>query len=196
MTDPGSLAALPDGARAVLDTWFGPEPVWREAWFRADAAFDAAIADRFGSLLPPAARGALDAWGNTAAGAVALCVVMDQFPRNIHRGSSLAYAWDGRARALAGSALARGLDQAVPALHRLFLMMPFMHSENLLDQDRAVSLTAALAAEPWAGTCVVSASGHRDAIRRFGRFPARNAALGRPNTLEELTFLAENPEGF
>jgi uncharacterized protein (DUF924 family) len=193
-----SVAPLQPDASSVLDFWFGAAPEWRAVWFRADTDFDAAITTRFGALPARAARGELDIWAGCAAGAVALCLVQDQFPRNLFRGSARAFAWDGRARALAGCAVARGWDPAVPALWRQFLYLPFMHSEDLADQDRSVALYGALAAagEAWAGSCLRSAERHRAVIARFGRYPGRNAALGRVSSAAELSFLAEYPAGF
>jgi uncharacterized protein (DUF924 family) len=196
MTDRHSLAPPSSEASAVLAHWFGPVPAWREIWFLADPTFDEELRSQFGALLPQATSGALDAWGNRAAGAVALCLLLDQFPRNLHRGTARAYATNGKARALAGSALARGLDQAVPALWRQFLYLPFMHSEDLDDQERSVALHAGLGSEDWAAECHMYALRHRAVIARFGRYPSRNRALGRASTAEELAFLAMTPEGF
>jgi uncharacterized protein (DUF924 family) len=161
---------------------------WREAgpdrWFVKDDAFDAEIRDRFLGLYEAASTGQLDHWSATAEGALALVIVLDQFPRNMFRGSARTFAADTRARAVANLALKRGYDQDVPEVERGFLFLPFMHSEDLADQIRCVALYRA------AGDANLKyAEDHRDIIRRFGRFPHRNAVLGRETTPEEQAFL-------
>jgi uncharacterized protein (DUF924 family) len=168
-----------------------PEDVlafWREAgpdrWFAKDEAFDAEIRDKFLSVYEAASVGQLDHWGATAEGALALVIVLDQFPRNMFRGSARTFAADARARAAANVALKRGYDQDVSEAERGFLFLPFMHSEELTDQERCVALYRA------AGDANLSyAEEHRDIVRRFGRFPHRNAVLGRQSTPEEQAFL-------
>ena len=161
---------------------------WREAgpdrWFTKDDAFDAEIRDKFLATYEAASVGQLDHWSATAEGALALVIVLDQFPRNMFRGSARTFAADGRARAAANIALKRGYDQDLPAGDRGFLFLPFMHSEELADQLRCVELYRA------AGDADLKyAEEHRDIIRRFGRFPHRNAVLGRETTPEEQAFL-------
>jgi uncharacterized protein (DUF924 family) len=161
---------------------------WREAgpdrWFTKDDAFDAEIRDKFLATYEAASVGQLDHWSATAEGALALVIVLDQFPRNMFRGSARTFAADPRARAVANQALKRGYDQDVPDADRGFLFLPFMHSEDLGDQERCVALYRA------AGDANLSfAEQHRDIIRRFGRFPHRNAMLGRECTAEEQAFL-------
>ncbi len=164
---------------------------WREAgpesWFRKDADFDASFRRQFLAAHEAAARGGLDAWIATAEGALALLLLLllDQFPRNCFRGSPRMYATDAAARRIANAAIAQGLDQQIAPDLRLFVYLPFSHSELLADQERAVALQAALGDEP-----LSHAIGHRDIIRRFGRFPHRNAILGRPSSAEERAFLA------
>ena len=162
---------------------------WREAgparWFHKDSAFDSEIEKRFLNLFEAAASGRLTAWEGTAEAALALVLVLDQFPRNMFRGTARAFAGDELARAVADRALARGFDQQVPAGERIFFYMPFEHSENLADQERAVALLRATGNADlmkWAEL-------HADIIRRFGRFPHRNAVLGRTSTAEEQAFL-------
>jgi uncharacterized protein (DUF924 family) len=168
-----------------------PEAVlafWREAgpdkWFEKDAAFDATIREKFLVTYEAAAAGKLSAWEATAEGALALTIVLDQFPRNMFRGDPRTYAADPLARATANIALKRGYDQDVPAAERGFFFLPFMHSEELVDQERCVELYRAAG-----GDDLKYAEEHRDIIRRFGRFPHRNAMLGRTTTPEEQAFL-------
>ena len=167
---------------------------WREAgsekWFTKDAAFDDAIRTRFLETYGAAAAEKLSDWESTAEGVLALLIVLDQFPRNMFRGEALAFAADPLARAVAGPALARGFDRQTPMPERQFFYLPFEHSELLADQERSCALVAATGdAEllKWAQL-------HADIIRRFGRFPHRNAVLGRSTTPEEQTFL--NGGGF
>jgi uncharacterized protein (DUF924 family) len=162
---------------------------WRAAgydrWFKKDEAFDDEIRTRFLTAHEDAAAGKLTGWENTAEGALALLILLDQFPRNMFRGQARAFENDVVARAITASALVRGFDSQVPTDMRLFFYVPFEHSENLADQERGVTLyKAAGDAEglKWAEV-------HADIIRRFGRFPHRNPALGRATTPEEQAFL-------
>lgn len=192
-------------AGAVLDFWFAGEPNrYRPCWFHSDPAidpalFDAAIRARFSATWEAARRGLLEAWEETPAGALALVLVLDQFPRSMHRGTALAFATDERARAAARRALARGFGAALTPVQQLFLHLPFEHSEDLADQDEAVRLCEALGpitslSSPDAA--LDFARRHREVIRRFGRFPHRNAALGRVSTPEELEYLNQPGSGF
>jgi uncharacterized protein (DUF924 family) len=168
---------------------------WRQAgpkrWFEKSAAFDDAIRLKFEPTHHAAARGQYDAWIETAAGALALLILLDQFPRNLYRGSAHSYATDPLARCFARSALARGHDRATEPLLRGFFYLPFEHSEDLADQYLSVAQCEAMQREtgepgnlPWA---II----HRDIIVRFGRFPHRNRAVGRETTPEEQVFLDE-----
>ena len=163
---------------------------WREAgpaqWFAKDEAFDAAFKTRFEALHHAAAAGALDGWATDADGALALLVLLDQFPRNAYRATGHMFATDGKARGIARAALAAGLDAQVEATLRPFFYLPFMHSEALEDQERSVALNAALDANTQRFALL-----HRDIVARFGRFPHRNAALGRASTPDEQRFLDE-----
>ena len=174
----------------VLAFWFAPGMA--ERWFKPDPAFDAEIAGRFGALVGPALAGELDAWGETPDGALALCLVLDQFPRNVWRGTARAFSCDARARQVATAALAAGHDREVPADRRLFFYLPFEHSEDLADQERCMSLMAALP-DP---ELLDYARRHRNIVARFGRFPHRNAILGRASTAEEIEFLQEPGSSF
>ena len=164
---------------------------WRQAgpakWFKKVWAFDEAIRLKFEPTHHAAARGEYDGWAESADGALALLILLDQFPRNLYRGSAHAYATDGKARAIALAAIDRGFDRQVDPALRNFFYLPFEHSENLTDQDYSLALSAEAGDEDnlkWAGI-------HRDIIFRFGRFPHRNAALGRATTEEEQAFLDE-----
>jgi len=167
---------------------------WREAgrdkWFTKDDAFDAAIREKFLPTYEAAAAGKLSAWEATAEGALALCIVLDQFPRNMFRGDARTYAADDQARAVANRALKRGYDQDVPEELRGFFFLPFTHSEDLVDQERCVQLYREAGGED-----LKYAEEHRDIIRRFGRFPHRNAILGRATTPEEQKFLDDGGFG-
>lgn len=169
---------------------------WRDAgparWFAGDDAFDAEVAARWSDAHHAAARRELDGWGDTATGALALVLLLDQFPRNIFRRSAHAYATDPLGRLHADLALARGHDRATERALRPFLYLPFEHSEDVADQERAVALVAALGDEQ----ALDWALRHRDAVRRFGRFPGRNAALGRATTPEEQAWLDAGGGGF
>ncbi len=163
---------------------------WREAgqgrWFRKDEAFDVRFRDRFMALHMQAARRALDVWAESADGALALLILLDQFPRNAFRGTAHMYATDPLARHFARRMVEAGLDQQVAPELRLFCYLPFAHSEDLKDQHRSVSLQRALGP-----TAQEHAQGHRNIIVRFGRFPHRNALLGRSTRPQEQAFLDE-----
>ncbi len=161
---------------------------WRDAgpklWFAHDEAFDARFRERFLALHERAARGELSAWAQTADGALALIILLDQFPRNSFRGTARMFATDAAARRVASAMVDRGQDQEIDAALRAFVYLPFEHSEDLADQDRSVALCRTLDAETskWAEM-------HRDIIRRFGRFPHRNKILGRSTSPEEQAFM-------
>jgi uncharacterized protein (DUF924 family) len=162
---------------------------WRDAgagkWFGGGPAFDAECRERFLDAHFAAARRELDAWAESSEGALALLVLLDQIPRNVFRGSAHAFATDGLAKQHADAALAAGHDAATEAGLRLFFYLPFEHAESLADQDRSVALFTALGEK----LTLDYALAHRDAIARFGRFPHRNAALGRANTPDEQAWL-------
>ncbi len=161
---------------------------WRSAgsgrWFAKDRAFDAAFHDRFLDLHFSAARGERTAWANRPDGALALLILLDQFPRNAFRGTAHMYATDLLAHGVADRALRAGHDQAVGEGLRLFFYLPFAHAEALADQDRSVALNRRLG-----GSFEARAREHRAIIRRFGRFPHRNAIFGRESTAQEQAFL-------
>lgn len=172
-------------ADAVLRFWFGEVPA--EKRFARDAAIDAECARRFGELRDTLVATRAEGWRDDRLPALAAVIVLDQFSRNVHRGSAEAFAADPLAREIAAQAIEAGWDRDMSVEQRQFLYMPFMHSEELVDQDRSVALFAALGDdEP-----LKFAYLHRDVIVRFGRFPGRNAALGRESNAAEREFLEE-----
>ncbi len=190
-------------ARAVLDFWFGElregfaaDPV-RRSWFNADAQRDHEITRRFGELLDAAAAGALSGWRDTPREALALILVCDQLARQIHRGHAAAFATDPLALETARALVASGEDQTLALDERVFVYLPFEHAESRVDQHTSVGLFAALRdATPagqkhLTGVFLRHAQQHRDIVQRFGRFPHRNALLGRTSTAQELVFLAD-----
>lgn len=174
----------PSAAAEILAFWREAGP---EKWFAKDEAFDAQIARRFRTLVDAAARGGLSDWEESPEGVYALLLLLDQFPRNLHRGSAHAFAADPLAREVAGRAIARGFDRAFDNPERRFLYLPFMHSEDLADQERCVALSEASGDDDSTRWAII----HRDIIRDFGRFPHRNAVLGRETTEEERRFLED-----
>lgn len=181
---------------AILTFWFGCSNAEhygqdRPAWFTKDPAFDAEIKNRFERVIEAAARGQLDMMAQSPEGTVALVVVLDQFPRNVYRDVARAFEYDAQALRIAKQALEQGFDQQVIAVMRKFLYLPFEHSENLADQERALDLFATLdeQALDWAQK-------HHAIIARFGRFPHRNGVLGRINTPEEKVFLTQPGSSF
>ena len=180
------LPAMPRSPDAVVEFWRNAGPA---RWFGKSDAFDADLRERFEASHHAAARGEFDAWAATAEGALALVLLLDQFPRNLYRGSAHSYATDGKARAIARAAIAAGHDVKVEPALQVFFYMPFEHSEDLADQRRAVALIEALCTRIGDRTSMQWAMLHHDIIERFGRFPHRNAALGRETTVEEQAFL-------
>jgi uncharacterized protein (DUF924 family) len=186
-----------DDAQAVFDFWFGAEGsaergTQREAWFRKDASFDALIAQRFGGLVERAIGGELRDWDTEPASALARILLLDQFTRNIFRDTPRAFAGDTLALAAAREMVAQRQDQALPAEQRSFVYLPFEHAEDLAAQEEAVRLFGRLEADaPHLTGLLDYAQRHHAIVARFGRFPHRNAALGRESTAEELAFLQQ-----
>jgi uncharacterized protein (DUF924 family) len=192
---------VPSRAGEVLDFWFGREGEpgygeFREAWFRKDPAFDADVTERFADLYEEAVAGGLDGWRDDARSCLALVIVLDQFPRNMFRGDGRTHAADGVALESSKYALEHALDRELPAFQKMFLYMPFMHSENREDQRRSVELFQLLADEPGAPDVTSYAVGHREIVERFGRFPHRNGILDRETTPEEVEFLKTEGSSF
>ena len=175
----------------VLDFWFQGEPnTWRiDPWFKKSDEFDATIRTRFGTAVQAAQDGVLDGWAATPEGTLALLLLLDQFGRNIHRGSYLAFAGDAHARRIARAAIDTGAETKLTPVQRVFLYLPFEHSEALEDQDLSIRLFESLPPADWRASVVDYAHRHRDVIREFGRFPHRNAALGRDSTQAEQAWL-------
>lgn len=175
----------------VLDFWFAEGR--EQQWFVRDEAFDRQTAETLGALHEQAVRGTLDGWAAEPRGALALTILLDQVPRNIHRGSARAFAADAKARAVCRAALAAGHDAALASeAERTFLYLPLQHSEDLADQELSVALFGKLS-DP---TARRYAERHREIIERFGRFPHRNPALGRATTEAEAAFLQEPDSSF
>jgi len=178
------------GADEILAFWFAPATVRR--WFASDAQLDARIRRQFAPLIEQALTGRLAAWADTPLGALALCLLLDQFPRNAWRGSPRAFGCDHEARRVAAAAIAAGHDLMLRAEERFFLYLPFEHSESLADQARCLALMAGLGNTEW----LEYARRHHAVIARFGRFPHRNAVLGRTSTPAEIAFLSEPGSSF
>jgi uncharacterized protein (DUF924 family) len=192
-------------ALAVLDFWFGPpedaghaQP--REMWFRKDEAFDALVRQRFGTLVEHALVGAIDGWLTHPVAplpALARVIVLDQFTRNAFRGTARAFAGDAMALQTARALVASGADRALTGVQRQFVYLPFEHAEDLSHQRTSLQLYQQLARdEPERAGTVDWARRHLDIIALFGRFPHRNAALGRASTAEEQAFLLTPGSGF
>lgn len=170
--------------RDVLEFWFSAD--CERHWFEKDAEFDVRVRTRLLPLHERAAAGGLADWRQSPSGCVALCVLLDQVPRNLFRGTSRAFACDPLAREVTRHALAQDFDRACSQKERLFLYLPLEHSESLDDQRLSVTLMGQLDDTPeW----LDHAERHYDIVRRFGRFPHRNTALGRDSSAEELAFL-------
>ncbi|CCQ75035.1 DUF924 family protein [Magnetospira sp. QH-2] len=176
----------------LVDFWIGDGTVNQAWWFIKSDETDETLRTRFGDLAERAAKGDLDPWSETPRGALALILLLDQLPRNLHRGDPKAFAQDSHARAVARRALAMGHDRPFGKYGRLFFYLPFEHSEILADQDDCLRLVEDLR-DPDLYQYAVA---HRDIIARFGRFPHRNAVLGRPSTPEELAFLDQPGSSF
>ncbi len=180
------------GINEVLHFWLSE--VGESGWYVAAPEVDSAIKDRFMPTWQAAWEGRLDGWAESAEGALALLIVTDQFSRNMFRGDGRAFATDAIARRVARLAIARSFDLTVPEPQRVFFYMPFEHSEDPADQDWSVALIEARLPATGDGFAH-HARLHREIIRRFGRFPFRNAALGRESTTEEAAFLSSGGYG-
>ncbi len=191
---------MPTTSMDVLDFWF--DAASEAVWFDNDNAFDARIRERFGGALEAAARGELDHWTATPDGWLALLIVLDQFSRNIHRGDARAWAADAKAQAIALAGIERGDDLRLSPLQRLFAYLPLEHAEDRFLQRRSVDqFEQLLAQSPESEQARYQdyldyARRHRDVIERFGRFPHRNALLGRNSTPEETDYLARPGSSF
>jgi uncharacterized protein (DUF924 family) len=197
MDDSPSDPKIRNIAQSVLDFWFQSDngtdlTALRKLWFEKDDAFDQTVTEAFLPVYERAQVGELDALKDAAESCLALVIILDQFPRNIFRGDSRAFATDAAARAVARHAVDQGFDRQLPVAARMFLYMPFMHSEDMADQDTCCALFEAIGDDDLTHHAVK----HRDIIARFGRFPHRNAALNRPTTDEEAAFLEQPGSSF
>lgn len=193
---------------SVLYFWFGElcEQWTREdrnrLWFTSNGAFDEQIRDEFGAALKQASQGLLDDWAQTAEGALALILVLDQFSRCVHRATAGAFACDPRAQAHAEQALAQDMDQQLALVQRQFMYMPLMHSEQLSHQKLSVQLCSSLlealppSRKERGENILLHAREHHDLVARFGRFPHRNKILGRKSTAQELDWLKHHGKGY
>ena len=214
-TTPPAVSAAPvDDPRigSVLAFWLGANPptdtsalAQQKLWFTKSNAVDDDIRQRFGALIGQARAGQLDAWAQTPLGRLALVLVLDQFSRNAFRGLSASFAADAQVLALAEQGLANGHTDALPLVARAFMALPLEHAEDLARQERTVALMTdwtaqAASAAPGVQTLLAGmldyAHQHRDVVSRFGRFPHRNAILGRASTAEEQAYLAQPGAGF
>lgn len=176
-------------SEAVLAFWL--DEIGPSGWYVASGDVDAVIRERFGALVEAALEGGLEDWRGDARGTLALLILLDQFTRNLYRGDGRSFAGDARARDIARDAVARNIDLEIDEPGRQFFYLPFEHSEDLADQDWCVALFAARMTDP-EGQLMHHAEQHRELIRRFGRFPYRNAVLGRDSTPDEAAYLAED----
>lgn len=196
-------------AQDVLDFWFTPDPgdAMRTAWFKKDDGFDSEIGRRFGALIDQAVAGGLQEWDKQGpAGTLARILLLDQFTRNVYRGTPQAFAGDAQALAAAQALVASSQDLSLPPLQRSFVYLPYEHAEDLAQQDLAVALYTRLAGDPMVAASAELAKGiagmldyahkHHEVIARFGRFPHRNVILDRPSTPEEQEYLSQPGAGF
>ena len=198
------MPAMTASSESVLDFWFGPpgsavEVAGRQSklWFGKSPANDQAVIERFSAALTAATAGQLDYWASTPRGRLALVIVLDQFPHHIHRDQPQAFATDPQSLALSLVALESGEDRQLAPIERVFLYLPLEHAESIAMQERSVSLYEQLAQEAAADERALFdgfldyARKHLDVVARFGRFPHRNAILGRASTPDELEFLKQ-----
>lgn len=186
-------------AQEVLQFWFGDDDEYgkrRKCWFEKSAAFDLQVCVKFSTLLRETVAGRRNDWLMQPADCLARIIVLDQFPRHMFRNTAQAFSHDRLALDAARHAVERGYDRGRLPVERLFLYLPFEHSEALVDQLKACTLIEPLAAYPETADAYPYALAHRDIIQRFGRFPHRNAALGRDSTREELEFLTQPGSSF
>jgi uncharacterized protein (DUF924 family) len=190
-------------SQEILDYWFGVPPSSQDAlWWRGGKKVDDEMRARFGDTIERAAKGDLDGWAETARGRLALVLLCDQFPRNVYRGTARAFATDAKAQALTKDALADGIDRGLSPHERMFLYMPLMHAEDRAMQRTSVDAFERLVREaPEELRASLESNAkyarqHASIVERFGRYPHRNALLGRPATDEETAYLIEHPENF
>ncbi|KJH71168.1 DUF924 family protein [Aliterella atlantica] len=185
----------------ILEFWFGAPNLpdygkERSFWFTKNLDFDKELSDRFLPIYTQAATGELDSWQDSPQSCLALLLLLDQFPRNMFRGTPQSFATDTKALAVANNAVAKGFDRDLLPVQRWFIYLPFEHSENLADQKRCVDLFATLRGDPDSARTIDYALRHKSVIERFGRFPHRNKILGRKTTPEEAEFLKQPGSSF
>lgn len=178
---------MKDNRQNIISFWF--DETQPQQWFQVNPEFDQVIKERFAETYELAASGVCDEWKKDAQGCLALCILLDQFPRNMFRGDKKAFATDNQALLVAKHAIHRGFDQILVPMKRRFLYMPFMHSEHLNDQKKSVELFETMQVEDPMG--YEHALRHYREIERFDRFPYRNKALARDNTPEEDEYLKD-----
>lgn len=188
-------------AKAILEFWFGhPDESGygklRDFWFKATPDFDWELTSRFLEAYQKAAAGLLNEWVDSPESCLALILLLDQFPRNMFRGTPQAYSTDWEALSVAQQAVAKGYDREFLPVQRWFIYLPFEHSENLEDQRRCIKLFEQLSHDRESAIAIKSAFQHLQIIERFGRFPHRNVILGRPSTPEEIEFLKQPDSSF
>ena len=196
--------------RDVLEFWFGVDPVLapsdieqrRQLWYQGGAAVDDTIRERFGALVTDSIAGAYAEWENQARSRLALIIALDQFPRNIYRGTAQAFAGDSRALQLALDGIDQGMDRELVLVERMFYYLPLQHAEDLEVQDRSVIEYQTLTGqceegfEDFVQSSMEFTREHRDVVARFGRFPHRNKTLGRTSTDEEIAYLADGAPNY
>lgn len=185
----------------ILEFWFGAPNLpdygkERSFWFTKNLEFDRQLRDRFLPIYTQAAGGELDNWQDLPQSCLALLLLLDQFPRNMFRGTPQSFATDTKALAVANNAVAKGFDRDLLPVQRWFIYLPFEHSENLADQQRCVELFATLTGDPDSTKTIDYALRHKAVIERFGRFPHRNKILGRETTPQEAEFLKQPGSSF
>ena len=181
-----------DTRQEILHFWF--DETKPQQWFQSSSDFDSLVRDRFMLTYDMARDGLCDGWQRDAQGCLALCLVLDQFPRNMFRDDLRAFSTDDKARSIAGYAISKGFDQVLPPVRRRFVYLPYEHSEDIIHQRKAVALFETMKKEDPLG--YEYAVRHHNVIKKFGRFPHRNTILGRKNTPEEEEYLARPDAGF
>lgn len=190
---------MSERAEEILREWFGegdvPDEATKKRWWTKDPEFDAYLRDTYGDDIEAALRGDYDDWAETPRGALALVVLLDQMTRNVHRGTGEMYRGDAKALQIVEHSLDRGFDEQLPPDLRQLMYMPLMHAEDVACQRRCVEVFERLAAESHVDVTGYAVK-HRDIVERFGRFPHRNARLGRESSAEEEAFLEEPGSSF
>jgi uncharacterized protein (DUF924 family) len=197
MAEAASSSEPSDARRdRIIDFWFAGDEAAHKRWFEKNPVFDAEIRARFMADYEGARDGAYDDWQDTVRGCLALVLLLDQFPRNMFRNDPHAFATDAKALNIAQHAIAQGFDKQMAPIERQFLYLPFQHSEDKMTQDRSLELHRTLPDWDQPGSSFAFAQRHWDIVRRFNRFPHRNAALGRESTPAEIEFLKQPDSGF